>query len=65
MTLEEQETIINRTRSDAAVAIYTTNPAHMRRTRKDDRFTVTREHLEAGEAALRCTARGVGRAVRT
>ena len=27
MTLEEQETIINHTRSDAAVSIYTTNPA--------------------------------------
>lgn len=49
MTLDEQETIINHTRSDAAVSIYTTNPAHMRRIRKDDRFTVTREHLEAGE----------------
>lgn len=48
MTLDEQETIINHTRSDAAVSIYTTNPAHMRRIRKDDRFTVTREHLEDG-----------------
>lgn len=48
MTLDEQETIINHARSDATVAIYTTNPAHMRRIRKDDRFTITREHLEDG-----------------
>ena len=48
MTLEEQETIINYARTDKTVSIFTTNPAHMRRLRKDDRFTVTREHLEDG-----------------
>lgn len=48
MTLEEQETIINHARTDKTVSIYTTNPAHMRRIRKDDRFTVTREHIEDG-----------------
>lgn len=48
MTIDEQETIINHARSDKTVSIFTTNPAHMRRIRKDDRFTVTREHLEDG-----------------
>lgn len=48
MTLDEQETIINHARTDKTVSIYTTNPAHMRRIRKDGRFTVTREHLEDG-----------------
>lgn len=48
MTLEEQETIINHARTDKTVGIYTTNPAHMRRIHRDDRFTVTREHREDG-----------------
>lgn len=48
MTLDEQETIVNHTRTDSTVAIFTTNPAHMRRIRKDDRFTITREHCEDG-----------------
>lgn len=48
MTKDEQETIVNYSRADDTVAIYTTNPAHMRRLRKDDRFTITREHREDG-----------------
>ena len=48
MTLEEQEAIVIYARTNKTVSIYTTNPAHMRRIRKDDRFTVTREHLEDG-----------------
>lgn len=48
MTLEEQKTIVVYARTDETVSVYTTNPAHMRRIRNDDRFTVTRQYLEDG-----------------
>lgn len=38
-TLDEQETTVTYVRSDDVVRVYTANPAHLRRLRKDDRAT--------------------------
>lgn len=49
MTLDEHETIVTVSRTQELVSIYTSDPRYIRRIRKDDRYTVTREHSEDGE----------------
>lgn len=49
MTLDEHETIVTVSRTQELVSIYTSDPRYIRRIRKDDRYTVTREHTEDGE----------------
>lgn len=44
MTLDEHETIVTVSRTAELVSIYTSDPRYIRRIRKDDRYTVTREH---------------------
>lgn len=38
-TLDEQETTVTAVRNGSAVYVYTANPVHLRRLRKDDRAT--------------------------
>lgn len=49
MSKEEHETIVSSVRSDELVNIYSSNPAHIRKIKSDDRFTVTREDIEDGK----------------
>lgn len=51
MTKDEHETIVTVSRTDDTVSIYSTDPRYIRKLQKDDRFTITREHVEDGELA--------------
>lgn len=52
MTLDEQETTVTYVRSDDVVRVYTSNPAHLRKLRADDRATEVRGDVDWAEFTI-------------
>ena len=54
-TLDEQETIVNATRADEVVRIYSAIPAHIRRLKKRENVTLVRSWSEDGHEVCEFT----------